>query len=200
LAEGVDSRFDRIIALLGYIAPRKPSPVIDSVMFWRKSKSEVASMAALEVERAIQNSRQNSQTQTQLLVPGLPEQVKAIAGVSAVENWGRWSDANLAPSVKIDYVKPLPTTFDVVIRARAYGSNIDKPVSVRVGDQEQFVSFGDKDGTVKVQFTNPGAAQSIVITPPSPTEPTEGTSGGFQPRKLGIGMVSLEVQPVEPES
>jgi phosphoglycerol transferase len=134
------------------------------------------------------------------MVPGLPEQVKAIAGVSAVENWGRWSDANLAPSVKIDYVKPLPTTFDVVIRARAYGSNIDKPVSVRVGDQEQFVSFGDKDGTVKVQFTNPGAAQSIVITPPSPTEPTEGTSGGFQPRKLGIGMVSLEVQPVEPES
>ncbi|WP_413529709.1 phosphatidylglycerol--membrane-oligosaccharide glycerophosphotransferase [Rahnella inusitata] len=134
------------------------------------------------------------------MVPGLPEQVKAIAGVSAVENWGRWSDANLAPSVKIDYVKPLPTTFDVVIRARAYGSNIDKPVSVRVGDQEQFVSFGDKDGTVKVQFTNPGAAQSIVITPPSPTEPTEGTSGGFQPRKLGIGMVSLEVQPVEPQS
>ncbi len=134
------------------------------------------------------------------MVPGLPEQVKAIAGVSAVENWGRWSDANLAPSVKIDYVKPLPTTFDVVIRARAYGSNIDKPVSVRVGDQEQFVSFGDKDGTVKVQFTNPGAAQSIVITPPSPTEPTEGTSGGFQPRKLGIGMVSLEVQPGEPEA
>src|SRR5471030_966111 len=40
------------------------------------------------------------------MVPGLPEQVKAIAGVSAVENWGRWSDANLAPSVKIDYVKP----------------------------------------------------------------------------------------------
>lgn len=68
LAEGVDTRFDRIIALLGYIARRKPSPVIDSVMFWRKSKSEVASMAALEVERAIQNSRQYSHTQNQLLV------------------------------------------------------------------------------------------------------------------------------------
>ena len=134
------------------------------------------------------------------MVPGLPEQVKAITGVSAVENWGRWSDANLAPSVKIDYVKPLPATFDVVIRARAYGNNIDKPVSVRVGDQEQFVTFGDKDGIVKVQFTNPGAEQSIVITPPEPTEPTEGTSGGFQPRKLGIGMVSLEVQPVDPQS
>lgn len=131
------------------------------------------------------------------MVPGLPEQVKAITGVSTVENWGRWSDANLAPSVKIDYVKPLPTTFNVVIRARAYGNNIDKPVSVRVGDQEQFVTFGDQDGIVKVQFTNPEAAQSIVITPPAPTEPTEGTSGGFQPRKLGIGMVSLEVQPVE---
>ncbi|PKE30153.1 phosphatidylglycerol--membrane-oligosaccharide glycerophosphotransferase [Rahnella sp. AA] len=134
------------------------------------------------------------------MVPGLPEQVKAITGVSTVENWGRWSDANLAPAVKIDYVKPLPETFDVVIRARAYGKNIDKPVSVRVGDQEQFVTFGSTDGIVKVQFTNPDAAQSIVITPPEPTEPTEGTSGGFEPPKLGIGMVSLEVQPVDPQS
>ena len=91
----------------------------------------------------------------------------------------------------------MPATCDVVSRAKAYGNNIDKPVSIRVGGQEQFVTFGDTDGIVKVQFTNPDAAQSIVITPPAPTEPTEGTSGGFQPRKLGIGMVSLEVQPVD---
>lgn len=59
LGEGVDAQFDKIIASLGYIARRKPSPVIDSVMFWRKSKSEVASMAALEVERVIHLSRSN---------------------------------------------------------------------------------------------------------------------------------------------
>jgi hypothetical protein len=33
---------------LGYIARRKPKPVIDSVMFWRKSKSEAAAAAAAQ--------------------------------------------------------------------------------------------------------------------------------------------------------
>ncbi len=134
------------------------------------------------------------------MLPGLPQQVKAITGVSDVENWGRWSDANLAPAVTIDYVDPLPANFDVVLRARAYGNNIGKPISVKVGDEEHFVTFSDKDDTQTLQFSNPGNAQSIVITPPSPTEPTEGTSGGFEPRKLGIGLVSLSVEDRDTQS
>lgn len=59
LAEGLDPQFDKIVLSLGYIARRKPKPVIDSVMFWRKSKSEVASMAASEVERTISMARAN---------------------------------------------------------------------------------------------------------------------------------------------
>ncbi|PIS57157.1 hypothetical protein CJI97_000183 [Candidozyma auris] len=51
LAHGVDPNFDNIVSALGYIAKRKSKPVIDSVMFWRKSKSEVAAMAASEVEK-----------------------------------------------------------------------------------------------------------------------------------------------------
>ncbi|KAG7661544.1 TAO3 [[Candida] subhashii] len=54
IAEGADKQFDKIVSSLGYIARRKPKPVIDSVMFWRKSKSEVATMAANEVERTIE--------------------------------------------------------------------------------------------------------------------------------------------------
>ena len=54
LGEGVDQDFDKIIASLGYISRNNPKPVIDSVMFWRKSKSEVASMAAEAAEKAIQ--------------------------------------------------------------------------------------------------------------------------------------------------
>jgi len=134
------------------------------------------------------------------MLPGLPQQVKAITGVSTVESWGRWSDANIAPAVKIDYVDPLPASFDVVLRARAYGNNIGKPMSVKVGDEEHFVTFSDKDETITVQFSNPGNAQSIVITPPSPTEPTEGTSGGFEPRKLGVGLVSLSVEDRDTQS
>lgn len=51
LGQGSDANFDNIVSALGYIAKRKSKPVIDSVMFWRKSKSEVAAMAASEVEK-----------------------------------------------------------------------------------------------------------------------------------------------------
>lgn len=59
LAEGSDQQFDKIISSLGYIARKKPKPIIDSVMFWRKSKSEVASLAATEVERVLINAKSN---------------------------------------------------------------------------------------------------------------------------------------------
>lgn len=59
LAEGVDLHFDNIVSSLGYIAKRKPKPVIDSVMFWRKSKSEVAAMAAAEVEKIFAAAKSN---------------------------------------------------------------------------------------------------------------------------------------------
>ncbi|KAL7273120.1 Cell morphogenesis protein PAG1 [Rhizina undulata] len=46
---GVDPSFDKLIGSLGYIARHKPKPVIDSVMFWRKSKSEAAAISRQEM-------------------------------------------------------------------------------------------------------------------------------------------------------
>lgn len=53
LGEGADPQFDKIITNLGHIARKKPKLVIDSVMFWRKTKNEVASLAANEVGRLV---------------------------------------------------------------------------------------------------------------------------------------------------
>ena len=70
----------------------------------------------------------------------------------------------LAPAVDIDYVDPLPKRFDLVLRARAYGNNVGEPISVRVGDEERFVSLGEQDSTVTLRFDNPRGAQKISIT------------------------------------
>jgi hypothetical protein len=40
---GVDAKFDQLIAALGHIARPAPKPLIDSIMLWRKAKSEDAS-------------------------------------------------------------------------------------------------------------------------------------------------------------
>ncbi|CAI0737141.1 MULTISPECIES: phosphatidylglycerol--membrane-oligosaccharide glycerophosphotransferase [Serratia] len=167
------------------------SPAADSVAGYQDA------IARLQVDDAAVKYQAEA---IEFMLPGMPEQVKAITGVSGVEDWGRWSDANLAPAVDIDYVEPLPKTFDLVLRARAYGKNVGEPISVRVGDEERFVSLGEQDSTVTLRFDNPRGARKISITPPAPTEPQEGASGGFTPKKLGIGLVSLKVERAAPAS
>lgn len=53
LGENADPEFDKIIRSLGYISRRNPKPVIDAMMFWRKTKSEVAVIAAESINMLI---------------------------------------------------------------------------------------------------------------------------------------------------
>lgn len=57
LGQGVDPAFDRTISLLGDTARRKPKPVIDSVMFWRKTKSEAAAQATSALNHTLNAHR-----------------------------------------------------------------------------------------------------------------------------------------------
>ncbi|KAH8880661.1 hypothetical protein GQ53DRAFT_703628 [Thozetella sp. PMI_491] len=47
---GVDPSFDQLIIALGRIASQKPKPLIDSMMLWRKSKSDAASEARSQLQ------------------------------------------------------------------------------------------------------------------------------------------------------
>ncbi|MEB5837630.1 phosphatidylglycerol--membrane-oligosaccharide glycerophosphotransferase [Pantoea dispersa] len=133
-----------------------------------------------------------------LTVPGAPASVKRFSGISRPESWGRWSNANLAPEVNIEYVDPLPARFDVVITARAYGANAHRPIPVRVGDQVQQLNLGDAFSTQTLHFTNPGASRNLIITPPEPQLSNLGNITGQDPRKLGIGMAEIKIIP-QPE-
>ena len=61
------------------------APAADSVADYQNA------VARLQVDDAAMKYRADS---IEFMLPGLPEQVKAITGVSGVEEWGRWSDAN----------------------------------------------------------------------------------------------------------
>lgn len=87
LAEGVDREFDKCVALLGFIAKRKPKPVIDLVMFWRKSKSEVAAMAAVDLERhmlAAHSEQEVTRALPSPLAPGIVKKDRAEAPPGAL--------------------------------------------------------------------------------------------------------------------
>ncbi len=51
---GVDPNFDQLIAALGHIARHKPKPLIDTIMLWRKAKSEEASKQRTQLLNARQ--------------------------------------------------------------------------------------------------------------------------------------------------
>ncbi|EDU42243.1 cell morphogenesis protein (PAG1) [Pyrenophora tritici-repentis Pt-1C-BFP] len=53
---GVDPTFDQLIAALGHIARHKPKPLIDTIMLWRKAKSEEASKQRTQLLNARQAS------------------------------------------------------------------------------------------------------------------------------------------------
>lgn len=128
-------------------------------------------------------------------LPGLPQQVQKVSGLSYVESWGRWSDANLLPQVTVQYLEPLPADFTLTLTARAFGENALRPITVKVGEWQQQVTFGEQDSTLTLQVSNPGKVRDIVITPPAPVESDVGVIDGFAARKLGIGLVSLRVTP-----
>lgn len=73
LGEGMDPLFDKIIESLGHIARKKPKPVIDAMMFWRKTKSEIAGVAADLVEKQLREY-ENEQSKS--------NQVKANQAIS----------------------------------------------------------------------------------------------------------------------
>lgn len=131
-------------------------------------------------------------------LPGLPKQVQKVTGLSFIEPWGgRWSDANLQPTVTVQYLEPLPAAFDLTLTARAFGKNSQKPFTVKVGDRTQQITLTNADSTLKIHFTNPAQSRTLEILPPAPEETAEGAIDGFAARKLGIGLVSLQVTATE---
>jgi phosphoglycerol transferase len=130
-------------------------------------------------------------------VAGAPEEVKQFSGISRPELWGRWSNAQLNDEVKIEYNAPLPEKFDLVITAKAWGPNANKPIPVRVGDSEQLLTLSNELSTTTLHFENPARSNLLHIAPPDPEFTNEGNILGHAPRKLGIGMVEIKVVKTE---
>lgn len=149
-------------------------------------------VAALKVE---DNAIRYQAPEFLMNIPGAPESVKSFAGLSRPEPWGRWSNGNLAPEVTIEYQSPLPEHFTLKMRAKAFGGNIGKPVIIKAGNEEQTVLLGKTLSEVSLHFTNSQGSNQLIITPPAPELSNEGNILGHAPRKLGIGIQTLSIEP-----
>jgi phosphoglycerol transferase len=128
---------------------------------------------------------------------GYPSFLKSVSGIDAQENWGRWSNASLAQSVRLVFNEPLPKKFTIELKAIGYGPNINAKTRIQVGDVTKTILLqADASQLHELEFDNLSGANSIEIFPPKPTSPNQLSLTNTDVRKIGIGLISLKIIPV----
>jgi glycosyltransferase involved in cell wall biosynthesis len=122
-----------------------------------------------------------------------PREIAAASGLSVAEGWGRWSDANVGPTIQLAFTRPLPVRATLSVTARAFGPNCAHETKIRIGDACYVRQFGASDSTVEFDIATDGSRFDIEIIPPVPVSPLEaGLSGDG--RRLGVGLVRLWIR------
>ena len=122
-----------------------------------------------------------------------PTGLSAMSGLSGAESWGRWSNAEVSPSVILEFVRALPCKGRLRITARAYGPNCDREAHIAIGGTRHSARFHEVDSTIEIEFATDGSQHTIVLTPPQPVSPAEAMQGDDR-RRIGIGLVLLELR------
>lgn len=128
---------------------------------------------------------------------GLPLFIKNAQGLSGAEPWGRWSDADVAPSVRFEFFEPLPDRFTLELEANAFGPNIGKDLTVNIGSRTYSVKIPEWHFTAVLDVDLGGErADMMEFLPPSPASPKElGLSEDG--RRLGIGFISMRIKDLQ---
>jgi len=127
---------------------------------------------------------------------GYPAFISQVVGMSGLEAWGRWSDADAGgPVVRFTFKDKLPASFKLVVAANAFGTNEGKPIQVKAGQitQEWTIKNAVVPGTYTIKFEKVDG-NTLEFTPPVPTSPASLNKDTPDPRKLGIGFVSLKFE------
>lgn len=126
-----------------------------------------------------------------------PNFLSFVTGLSQRENWGRWSDAYFGGEVvQFGFKRALPKKFILEFKAIPYAENGRYPTRVKVGRQEQLVYIdGDSSTQYRLNFDNAQDSDLIEFFPPRPTQPRQLNPLDTDPRRLGIGFISLKIQP-----
>lgn len=131
--------------------------------------------------------------------PGYPTFLIDVTGVSNRDDWGRWTDATAGPEVKFRFNQALPKKFVLELQANAFGPNEGKPVKIRAGNIERFVTIKNVPSysVYTAEFDGVVSADTIEITPPNPVLPREVDPNNKDERKLGLGLATLKIKTVQ---
>jgi phosphoglycerol transferase len=126
--------------------------------------------------------------------PNPPDYIKEFKGLSAIEPWGRWSDATLSPEVLIRFNQRLPRKFELVLVASSFTTGPKQTLTIKVGSKTYEVPIGTAFSEIRVAVDlGSEAADTIALIPEKPETPSA-LGLGEDVRKLGVGLISLQIQ------
>lgn len=120
---------------------------------------------------------------------GFPPVVDFVDGISANEEWGRWSNSK---TITIVLKHLLQGRFRLYLHGVAYGGNIGVPIPVRIGSQTRMVRLAsglEESRGHWLHFDLAHPANIIEITVPHPELPKMDT------RTVGVGLVGIGAAP-----
>ena len=145
------------------------------------------------IRRSILGNKINSPNRIKLpMVMDFSEEYPAslfIKGFSNKEKWGRWSNSKTAI---VEFGGLLPSEFELMLAARAFGPNVGRPVEIRIGEVSKEIALSGDTKDYSVKFTNVNHAQALTFLVPNPTSPKE-LGYSSDSRTLGIGIVTLSI-------
>jgi phosphoglycerol transferase len=121
----------------------------------------------------------------------LPDAVAEISGFSDRESWGRWSDANIAPTAKIRFKHPLPQQFSITLTGQSIPSNETSVIKIGKFEEQFYLQKLSDIATIDVKLDRP--EDTIEIIPPDPASPKK-LGLNEDPRKLGVGIATLLIE------
>lgn len=120
--------------------------------------------------------------------------VKNVVGMAGPEPWGRWTDANAAKSAHIEFAQALPQRFTLVLKARPFGPNAGKDLTVKIGPRTLRINLKEGEGEYR-QAVDLGDARvtRIEFLPALPISPMS-LGWNTDTRLLGVGLIRLALE------
>jgi hypothetical protein len=125
-----------------------------------------------------------------------PSDVDYIKGLSRGDASGRWSDANLSPTVSIRLNRPVSGALCLELAMRATPQQAGAPVAIRIGSASATVVPPDAephDWRVALRPDQP--ATSVDLEPSRPTIVLDRLVGNVDRRRTAIKLIRLQLRP-----
>jgi hypothetical protein len=122
----------------------------------------------------------------------LPEMVADLHGLSTLEPWGCWTEG---PKFVLHFRSPLPPKFTLYLIGHAHRGNHELPVQVSAGGASATLKLSARTRACRysVAMESGGTARSLEFVIPNPCSPASLDSRSRDMRRLGIGLVRLDI-------